>query len=345
VSIIWNSMTAVLIVACPCALALTLPFAHGHAMRQLGAIGLYLKNADVVETLSKIKTIVFDKTGTLTANDTKDVTFVGHPLHPDELIMIKSTLTNSAHPLSRLVMNSLPATEKRTVTDYREILGQGMSAVFEGRKVKIGSADWVKTPKEEVVNESRVHVSIDGELRGYFACGSTYRVGVFEMLNSLKDSYNLQLLSGDNDSERIQLAPYFSTLEFNQKPQDKRAFLAQITQPTLMVGDGLNDAGALQAADSGMAVSEDVHRFSPACDSIISSKSLTKLPSILRFSKSVRTVIILAMIISLLYNVVGLAFAMTGQLTPLVSAILMPVSSITVMGFVTLMVGWKGRVI
>ena len=341
--IIWNSVTAVLIVACPCALALTLPFAHGHAMRILGESGLYLKNANVVETMSKIKAIIFDKTGTLTSNESEQVAFVGNPLSTQEQIQIKSVLSNSAHPLSRLVLDTISVPEKQPVDAYEEVLGKGMKASMNGIEIKAGSAEWVGAEMEDSVNESRVYIQMDGKARGYFACPSSYRNGAMSMLDSLKADYSLHLLSGDNDSEQERLAPYFEQLLFDQKPVDKRAYLQKISEPKMMIGDGLNDAGALQVADVGMAVSEDIHRFSPACDSIVSSKSLTKLSGILRFSKSVRTVIILAMIVSLLYNVVGLAFAMTGQLTPLVSAILMPISSITVVGFVTLMVGWKGR--
>ncbi len=342
-NMIWNAVTAVLIVACPCALALTLPFAYGHAMRVLGKSGLYLKSAEVVESLAKIDLIVFDKTGTLTANSS-EVEFVGKPLSDRQQQLLKSAMSNSAHPLSRVISEQLPACQKMPLTSFNEETGKGFTAELEGHRVQVGSAQFLGQEFEGSPNQSNVHVSVDGYL-GYFLVKATYREKIFKTLVKLNDDHHLVLLSGDNDSERENLEPYFEGLHFNQKPEDKLNFLDGQTKPTLMIGDGLNDAGALQKAEVGIAVSENIHQFSPACDAILSSDQITKIPDILSFSKQVITIVFLAFGISFLYNLVGLSFAVTGYLTPLISAILMPISSVTVVGFVTLLVTQKSRTI
>ncbi len=339
--LIWNSVTAVLIVACPCALALSLPFAYGHALRLFGKNGLYLKNAEVVEALSRIDTVIFDKTGTLTSNGTEMI-YEGKSLSTKHIQLLKSALGNSAHPLSRTIYNELPEVDKLPVTSFEEVIGKGFTTEINGYQVRVGSAEYLNSQNDAVLNESRVHVSIDGYL-GYFAIQASYRQGIFDVLKELQKNYFLSLLSGDNESERITLKPYFGDLRFDQKPADKLKFMETRPGHHLMIGDGLNDAGALKKATVGIAVSEDIHQFAPACDAIIGSDSVSNLPVMLKFSKKVIFIVFMAFVLSFLYNFIGLSFAMTGHLTPLVSAILMPVSSVTVVSFVTLMVSWEGK--
>lgn len=340
-SIVWNAVTAVLIVACPCALALVLPFAYGHAMRILGKKGLYLKNAEVVESLAKIDSIIFDKTGTLTTNDA-GIIYHGDVLGDKHLSVLKTALGNSAHPLSRMIYHEMVNYEKLPITSFVEETGKGFLAEIEGVRVKVGSAAYLGEQPEVSVNESQVYVQVKDQ-KGYFTVQSSYRAGVFDTLGQLKQDYTLMLLSGDNASEKNRLQPYFDEVLFNQKPLDKLAYLHEHETNYLMVGDGLNDAGALKKASVGIAVSEDIHQFSPACDAILTAAQVPDIPSILRFSKRVTWIVFIAFAISFLYNIVGLSFAMSGHLTPLLSAILMPISSVTVVGFVTLMVGWFGR--
>lgn len=341
-ALIWNSMTAVLIVACPCALALVLPFAYGHAMRKLGKEGLYLKNAEVIESLAKVDSIVFDKTGTLTTTQA-GLEYRGDVIDGKAMVCLKSAMGNSAHPLSRLIHNELPSCEKLPISSFVEETGKGFNANVDGMHVKVGSAEYLQLNEDKtLINESNVYVRIENKV-GKFTIKSAYRRGIFEMLKDLKTKYILTLLSGDNNAEKHKLTPHFDEVHFGQKPMDKLEYLKHIGNNQLMVGDGLNDAGALKEASVGIAISEDIHQFSPACDAILSSDKVTVLPNILRFSKGVISVVFVAFGISFLYNIVGLSFAMTGHLTPLISAILMPISSVTVVGFVTLLVSWLGQ--
>ena len=342
---IWDSVTAVLIVACPCALALAIPFSYGHGIRILGLKGLYLKNSTVVEKLSKIKAVVFDKTGTLTQNVSGGVRFVGDQLKDEQLKLIRLVTGNSAHPLSKLIHSSIKIAPDRdqSIEQFEETLGSGLMALVSGEKVRLGSGLWLgikSDGKEE--RESRVYVEIGDEIIGYYGVTSTYRKGIFRILEDLKDQFKLYLLSGDNDKERSNLVPFFDFLQFDQKPNQKLEFVKGLKEDTLMVGDGLNDAGALKSASVGFAVSEDIHQFSPSCDGILSAKSLKFLPDVLTFSKAIRNVVIAAFVISFLYNIVGLSFAVTGNLSPIVSAIIMPISSVTVVGFITLAVNIRG---
>ncbi|MFT7031421.1 MAG: Cu+-exporting ATPase, partial [Marinoscillum sp.] len=141
---VWETMTAVLIVACPCALALAMPFGLGHGMRVMGSWGLYLKNAEVIERLAKIKSIVFDKTGTLTKNNPEHVSYEGSQLSTEDEQIVRSICSNSAHPLSKLVAASInDQLPKLPLTNFNERVGQGVEATVNGIDMKLGSADFV----------------------------------------------------------------------------------------------------------------------------------------------------------------------------------------------------------
>jgi Cu+-exporting ATPase len=168
-------------------------------------------------------------------------------------------------------------------------------------------------------------------------------------MNRLRQRYSLSLLSGDNDADRPAMLDVFGQsegLHFFQSPHDKKAFLNHLSEKgavTAMVGDGLNDAGALRAADLGISVADDVFRFAPACDAILSSESFGQLEAFFTFSRGALRVVKWSLVFSFAYNSIGIFFAVQGLLEPVIAAILMPVSSITVVGFVTLATGWLGR--
>ena len=344
-----NVFTGVLIVACPCALALSTPFTLGNTLRIFGKNKFYLKNTTSIEEMAKVDEIVFDKTGTLTKINSSEINYVGKELDDFEQEIVKSLAGNSNHPLSRKIYSFLKGKEKFAVSLFKEKTGKGIEGVILGNKVKVGSVEYVSNlensdsvfePKKDF--GTRVYLSLNNKVVGYFNFSTEYRKGIKELLKNLSADYSISLLSGDNDSEKDKLIEYFGKetgLFFQRSPQSKLDFvkdLQNIGRKTLMVGDGLNDAGALAQSNVGIAVTEDTNNFSPACDAILEADKIDKLFDFIKFSKTSVKIILVSFIISFFYNLIGLGFAVMGLLSPIVAAILMPVSSISVVVFATI---------
>lgn len=337
-----NVFTAVLVIACPCALALAGPFALSNTMRIFGKNKFYLKNTGVIEKLSKIDSIVFDKTGTITQVKNAELNYYGNLLSNKELSEIKSLVKNSTHPLSQKIYESVKCSDEFEIKNYKEFPGKGIKGFVGENEYKIGMLEFVMTGdnKEDTENKaSKVYVSKNGKLKGYFLILNYFRKGLSELITDLNQSKELTLLSGDNDNERQNLQEIFgteSTMKFYQRPEDKLHYIKSLqdnNKRVLMIGDGLNDAGALKQSDAGIAVTESVTCFSPSCDAILSSEKFRELNKYLIFSKTTMNVIKASFAFSMLYNFVGLYYAVQGTLSPIVAAILMPVSSISVVLF------------
>ena len=335
------AFTSVLIIACPCALALTVPFTFGSTMREYGRKGFYLKNTEVIDNLRKIDSIVFDKTGTLTVNRSMKVEFVGDKLSEEQLKMIKAVVANSSHPLSITISEHIEVDSTFQVENFREIPSLGVTGIVKGVRINIGSKKFVTGKEDTDPLSTNVYVFIDDRILGYFKIENQYRPGLKKVIDSLKGNYELYLLSGDNDSERENLRPLFgsdSVLKFNQSPTDKRDFILNLKKQgkkVLMIGDGLNDAGALMESDVGLTIADDIYSFSPACDGIIESSKFSILNKFISYTNVSFKIVIVSFIISFLYNVVGISFAVSGSMSPLVAAILMPISSVSVVLFAT----------
>jgi P-type Cu+ transporter len=342
-NIAFNVFTAVLIVACPCALALTAPFTMGNVLRILGKKKFYLKNALVIEQLAKVDTIVFDKTGTITTNKKSNISYEGKVLSEENLIFVKNVLRASNHPLSRMLYDFLPEGKRFKIDNFEEITGKGIQAEIDGNQIQIGSSAFVGKSEDNSIQQTSVHIKINDVYFGNYIFNNQYREGLAELFKKLSHKYQIKVLSGDNEGEKATLEsilPKGTELVFNQKPEQKLEFIKKLQQQgknVMMVGDGLNDAGALAQSNIGISISENVNVFSPACDAILDAGEFKRMDYFLKLSKKSITTIKMSFALSLLYNVVGLSFAITGNLEPLVAAIIMPLSTVTIVSFVTIM--------
>ena len=348
----FNVFTSVLIVACPCAIALAAPFTLGNVLRIFGREKLYLKEASVIEQMAKLDTVVFDKTGTLTTNQKNMISYEGIALSEEEKQLLTSTLRASSHPLSRSLYNMLDKNNIQTLDEFEEEVGKGISATAKNNSIKVGSYEFVGYYDEltsEVKNRTTVHISANQVYKGCYIFNSEYRNGVAEIFEQLGADKDVVVLSGDNEGERErleELLPKGTKLYFNQKPDDKLNFIKALQQQgkqVLMIGDGLNDAGALKQSNVGFVISENTNVFSPACDGILDATRFNKIGDFLNFSKKGIKIIKWAFLFSLFYNLIGLTFAVTGHLKPVVAAILMPLSSISIVIFTTIATQYAGK--
>jgi Cu+-exporting ATPase len=349
--------TSVLIVACPCALALAAPLTHGTVQRLLARLKIFLKNALVIERMAGVDAVVLDKTGTLTMADARGVNFQGADLSPEETHWIASLARHSTHPNSIRVAKMLDG-KSLPVANFQETPGCGIEGEVAGRKILLGSRAWVLScgsrGNEAQLQKSEpphvgCYVSIDGEFRGAFEFENSLRPEVAKLIAQLGGKFELALLSGDNEREAARFQKIFggrAILKFNQTPAQKLDFIRELQhrgKKVMMVGDGLNDAGALKQADVGVAVVEQVGAFSPASDVILDAAELPRLARVLEFSRSAARIVRAGFVISAIYNVLGVGIAAAGLLQPMVCAILMPISSATVVFFSCSATTWTAR--
>jgi Cu+-exporting ATPase len=421
-----RAFTSVLIVACPCALALAAPFALGTAQRALARMQVFLKNTFVLERMAQVDAIVFDKTGTLTAGAAERVAFYGkaeskkqkaemeqsdlvgtrstasHPSGPEpgtrwnaslpgsgagglsaaEEIWVGAVARHSTHPLAVRIAQSLAGEVlAEPAQGFVETPGCGIEGRVQGHEVRLGSQAWLEgcgvsnlrgefgvrgqaerdpalapastsiqatAPSplcsagalQSIDNEgSVVCLAIDGTLRGEFVLANAVRPETGQLLRGLGEHYALALLSGDNEKERQRFQSLFggnAALHFNQSPLDKLGFIRGLQESgrrVMMVGDGLNDAGALKQSDVGVAVVEQAGAFSPASDVILEASRVPRLSRILALARKTTQIVRLSFGISAAYNLAGISIAAAGILSPVICAILMPLSSISVVLF------------
>lgn len=343
------AFTSVLIVACPCALALSSPFALSNTMRILGKHEFYLRNSRAVESLAGVDRVVFDKTGTLTLASEFEIEYRGDDLSTSELQLLRSMLAQSNHPLSRSLYLHLENYSTVEIETFREIAGLGLEASAGELSMRVGSGTFVGSGTAKL-KQTHVGISVNGVFKGYFLLKNKYRSGLRAVLSRLKEQgFRLGLLSGDGEGEKNRVRTLFPEIEdlfFGKDPVEKLELVENYRRQgdkVLMLGDGLNDAGALAVSDVGVVLTESVNNFTPAAKGILKASKLEELPSFIRLSKATMRVIYISFGISIIYNIAGLSFAVQGMLSPVLAAVLMPLSSISVVVFNTVATNYLAR--
>jgi len=330
-------VTAMLIVACPCALLLSATFTNGNLLRILSNNGLYLRDAQVIEQLAKTDHIVFDKTGTITEGNQNHVIYCGHHLDEQEQDLLFSVVSPSRHPYSKMLCAWAGSRRRVMVSEWKEIPGRGIVAITGATTIKVGSGEFAGIEQEKITEDkATVYVRIN-DLVTSFHFLSVFRDSIPQLITTLGKRYKLSLLSGDNDKQKATMADLFgpkNELLFGQKPIDKLHYIESLQQhggKVMMIGDGLNDAGALQQSNVGITLADDINNFTPSCDAILDAKKIALLPALLSLARSSRVLIGASFAVSVIYNVIGLWFAIRGMLRPIFAAILMPCSTISIL--------------
>jgi len=332
-----NVAAAVLIITCPCALALAVPSVVTAASGRLFRKGLLIKNGTALERLAEVDTVVFDKTGTLTMGAPEPANLADHPA--DVLAVVAALAQVSSHPLSRSLSAALGemGIAPATVTDVTERAGYGVEGVWNGQTVRLGRIDWVSDGKTLPSGaQTATALAIGAAPVRSFAFTDRLRPGAAEAITALRAAgLDVLLLSGDAEGPVAQLAQSLSITDWRSGmlPAEKAAIVSGLNSSghrALMVGDGLNDTVALASAHVSISPASALDAARVASDIVLLGQDLAPIADALSIARQARRRIKQNFALSLAYNAVAVPVALVGLATPLIAALAMSTSSLTV---------------
>lgn len=328
-----NIAAAVLIITCPCALGLAVPAVTTAASGRLFRKGMLIKNATALERLAEVDVVVFDKTGTLTAGTPKLTNLGDHTT--SDLSIALALAQASAHPLSASLTAAAKAAKVHAaaVSDITEVPGYGTKGMFQGQQVRLGRADWVgATPGAQTA----AWLSVGSQPPQEFLFTDALRPGVTDMVAALqKSGKQVLLMSGDVSNAVEDMATRLGITDWVAAalPEEKAARVQALTQAghkVLMVGDGLNDTAALVAAHVSISPASALDAARVASDIVLLGQDMSPIADACQIAVKTTKRIRENFRIATVYNVIAVPLAVAGFATPLIAALAMSTSSITV---------------
>ena len=328
-----NIAAAVLIITCPCALGLAVPAVTTAASGRLFRKGMLIKDATALERLAQVDTVVFDKTGTLTEGTPELINLGDHSRR--DLEVAAGLAAGSSHPLAMAIAEATGAAAviPATLTDVTEVPGYGVKALWQGREVRLGRATWVGA---DAAHQTATYLKIDGNDPVAFTFSDSLRPGAAEAVQAIQNAgKTVILMSGDTTHAVEDLARRLGIAQWVAEalPGDKAARIAALSDEghkVLMVGDGLNDTAALTAAHVSISPASALDAARVASDIVLLGNSLAPIGDALTLSKTAIRRIRENFRIATWYNVIAVPIAVAGLANPLVAALAMSASSITV---------------
>lgn len=327
---------AVLIITCPCALALAVPAVQVVATSRLLRRGILLKSADTLERLAAVDTVVFDKTGTLTLG--RPALIARQTVRDEDLALAAGVALGSRHPLARAVVRAAEGAglSPAAVAEVREEPGSGLTGTLAGRRVQLGSRRFCGVADPDRADGPELWLAEEGRAPIRFGFDDTLRRDAAEVIARLRaEGVKVVLLSGDRAAVVEAVARRLGIDDFAGEcdPADKVARLARMSgegRKVLMVGDGLNDAPALAAAAVSMSPASAADISQTAADLVFQGDDLSPVADALGVAKRARRLVAQNISLAIGYNILAVPLAMAGMVTPLIAAAAMSSSSIIV---------------
>jgi Cu2+-exporting ATPase len=328
-----NIAAAVLIITCPCALGLAVPAVTTAASGRLFRKGLLIKDGTALERLAEVDTVVFDKTGTLTNGAPTPMALDALPEGAARVAL--ALAQGSSHPLATSLAKALSARGLRpaNVSDLREVPGYGVEGQWRGQAVRLGRAAWLGA---EATADTATFLQIGTDRPHAIPFADTLREGAADVVSALiAQGKRVVLISGDTQGAVTRFARTIGITEVIAEalPQEKAALVADLTAggaKVLMVGDGLNDTAALAAAHVSISPASALDAARTASDMVLMGRTLAPIADAVRTSVSARKRIRENFTIATVYNVLAVPLAVAGLCSPLIAALAMSSSSITV---------------